>query len=580
MNRWKWLRRMSRFLLIPMCAVAFAVPCFADEGQPVAIKSIEQFKDPGFDNAEVEGYPSAQVCKTCHPKHFDQWRVSNHAYAQISPLFINFTKIIQEKTSGTTGTFCIRCHTPVGVALGTRSDTPLKEQTKVGLEGVTCVVCHRVKNSHGRTRGELVIETGVLEDDVYGPFDKIKPVPIGREDKETHKAEALPFIRRAEFCGQCHDVTGPDGFRIEDLFTEYRNSPAAREGVSCQDCHMGTKQGVKSPRAKGPIAVIKGKKFPERTLSDHTFSGPDYSMLPVSEFPIRPNEWPVLMDDPNFYQWIAKVDAKLKAGKKLNRLDKRKYKKFERLLKKSEELLETARQKRHELLRNAAEVSVEVPESIERGDDLDIRVTVKNKMSGHALPAGFSAERQVWLEVTVKDDRGFIVYQSGDLDSNGDLRDNKSMDVLQGKVPYDHDLFNLQTKFRLQTVAGTERSDHFPVPRDVDNFYFSRPAPFLSASFNGPSQARQQKNSLMPLQSRTKKYEAETHEKAAYYDVSVKLNYRHFAPILLKQIEAHDFIPQLEIVELDAKQLRVPVQGNPPLSREVKSWWEFGGWGG
>ncbi len=395
---------------------------------------------------------------------------------------------------------------------------------------------------------------------MYGPFDKIKPVPIGRDNKETHKAEALPFIRRAEFCGQCHDVTGPDGFRLEDLFTEYRNSPAAREGVSCQDCHMGTEQGVKSPRAKGPIAVIKGKKFPERTLSDHSFAGPDYSVLPVSQFPIRPNEWPVLMDDPNFYPWLERVHEKMKSGKKLNRLDKRKYKRFEALLKKSDELLATAREKRMELLKNAAEMSVKVPKSIEKGDDLDISVTVKNKMSGHAFPAGFSAERQVWLAVTFRDDKGRIVYQSGDLDSNGDLRDNKSMDVLQGKVPYDHDLFNLQTKFQLQTVAGTERPDHFPVARDVDNFAFSRPAPFLSASFNGPTQSRQQKNSLLPLQSRSKDYSSDTYGNSKYYDVSVKLNFRHFAPILLKQIEAHEFIPQLEIVELSSKEFRVLVQ--------------------
>ncbi len=560
MTRWSLIRGMCRMILIPVCSVIFAGTCLADEIKPDIIKTIEQFKDLGYDNSEAEGYPSAQVCKTCHPKHFDQWRISNHAYGQISPFFINFAKVIQEKTSGTTGTFCERCHSPVSVALGEKSGLPPELRRKISLEGVTCVVCHRIKNSHGRSRGELVIETGVVEDDVYGPFDKIKPVPIGRDDKETHKAEALPFIRRAEFCGQCHDVTSPDGFRLEDLFTEYRNSPAAREGVSCQDCHMGTEQGVNSPRAKGPIAEIRGKTFPERTLSDHTFSGPDYSVLPISQFPIRPNEWPELMDDPNFYEWISKVEAKLKAGKKLNRLDKRKYRKFESLLKKSEELLATAREKRMQVLKNAAEMKVEVPQSIEKGDDLDIRVTVTNKMSGHALPAGFSAERQVWLAVTYKDDQGRIVYQSGDLDSNGDLRDNKSMDVLQGRADYDHDLFNLQTKFQLQTVAGTERPDHFPIARDVDNFAFSRPAPFLSASFNGPSQARQQKNSLLPLQSRTADYSADTEEDAKHYDVTVKLNFRHFAPILLKQIEAHDFIPQLEIIELDSREFRVLVQ--------------------
>ncbi|QPJ64572.1 MAG: hypothetical protein G3M78_03845 [Candidatus Nitrohelix vancouverensis] len=509
---------------------------------------------------EVIGYQSAHVCKTCHPRHFNEWRVSNHAYGQLSPFMNNFNKLMHQKTSGTAGAFCVRCHSPMAIIMGEDPLAPVELRNTVAIEGITCVVCHRMVGNHGKTRAEVFIKKGPIEEELFGPFDGIKQIPIGREGELTHKASMSKNISSGQFCGQCHDVPVANGFRLEDLFGEWRNSPAAREGTTCQDCHMGVEQGVKSPRAKGQIAVIKGKEFPVRTLSDHTFAGPDYSVLDISDFPLRRFEWPVLMDDPNFYNWIEKVNAKKAAGEKMNRLDKRKWKKYQKLVKKSEELLAMAKRKRVELLRNSAELTYEVPEAIERGDDLDIAVNITNKISGHSLPAGFNTERQVWLHVKVMDDKGKIVYQSGDLDEYGDLKDNKSLAVIRGEADYDHDLFNLQSKFKLQTIAGHEREDHFFIPRDVDNFAYVRPAAFPSASFNGPPPVRVQKNSIPPLKTRTADYSVDTDGSSAFYDVEISFNFRNFAPIVLKQLDAAEFIPRLEIVEMASKKFKVNVR--------------------
>jgi hypothetical protein len=47
---------------------------------------------------------------------------------------------------------------------------------------------------------------------------------------------------RAEFCAACHQF-GPNGAALngkplENTYMEWRDSPAAREGLQCQDCHM------------------------------------------------------------------------------------------------------------------------------------------------------------------------------------------------------------------------------------------------------------------------------------------------------------------------------------------------------
>ena len=55
-----------------------------------------------------ERFPSANECATCHPDHYRAWSVSQHAYAQMSPVFNALHGKIQQLTNGTNGDFCIR----------------------------------------------------------------------------------------------------------------------------------------------------------------------------------------------------------------------------------------------------------------------------------------------------------------------------------------------------------------------------------------------------------------------------------------------------------------------------------------
>ena len=75
--------------------------------------------------------------------------------------------------------------------------------------------------------------------------------------------------------------------------------------------------------------------------------------------------------------------------------------------------------------------------------------------AGHNLPTGFTAERQAWVEVLLQDPCGNIVFASGDLDSNGDLRDEHSLEVESGTLAYDPFLLNFQSKFVVTVAQGT-----------------------------------------------------------------------------------------------------------------------------
>lgn len=274
-------------------------------------------------------YVSAKTCGECHPKHFDEWSVSPHAYAQLSPVFNAMHGTIVKVTNGTFGDFCIRCHTPVGMNLSEPSFMPNEKRNITSREGVTCVVCHRLAHDFGKISGRLAFEDGPVFNPVFGPSDseilnetiEARSLQTSEDDTPGQKVHAevkqLPAISEPGFCGMCHDVTLRNGFRLEEAFSEYKASPAAVfKGETCQDCHMGTEPGVASGYDSGPAAIIGGKPTRDRKLTNHMMAGPDYSVIHPGLFPHLPQEYgsPDQQDIKPFFAELTPGRWKKEAG--------------------------------------------------------------------------------------------------------------------------------------------------------------------------------------------------------------------------------------------------------------------------
>ena len=111
---------------------------------------------------EEKRFPTAVTCAKCHPDHFAEWSVSAHAYAQMSPVFNSMHATILKQTSGTNGDFCIRCHTQVGMQREEKLFTSNLKRHPASIEGITCVVCHRVDRNYGKVSGRTAIVEGDL----------------------------------------------------------------------------------------------------------------------------------------------------------------------------------------------------------------------------------------------------------------------------------------------------------------------------------------------------------------------------------------------------------------------------------
>ena len=493
-------------------------------------------------------FPSAKECQVCHPKQYDEWSRSMHHYAQHSPIFEAFNLTLVERTGGTIGTFCSRCHTPIGTALGENASRRNIHRSRISMEGVTCIVCHRQSKPNYKSNARQYIEPGkMLDGCLYGPFDDSVS-----EEHQAHDSKHQPYLKSSAFCGTCHDVTNPQGIRLEEAYSEWQNSPAAKQGTTCQHCHMGPVPGMPIAdhgRPVGRAAEVPGvdpKLIPLRHLSNHTFTGPDYSILPDTEFPEK-------------LDWQYETDYR-----KTEKLTPHQQKTLKELRYANRKQLETANKMRYQLLKNAAKITVHAPPLARPGKSIKVKVDVTNKVSGHSFPTGFTAERQLWVYITLYDPSGKIVFQSGHLDKNMDLCDEHSHEVEAGKRPYDKHLLNFQNKFTALTQKGTDRSVVLSVNRHLSPLNMLRPATGVSPSFGRPPGFRIAKASIPPLATIGQKYPIDLPKIEGNYLLDVRLNFRHIPPALLDKIGIAHLKHLLEIVEIDHYQTVIPVSNKRP----------------
>ena len=546
-----------RFILVMILINFMSFVSAADETKVEA--------DPHANIYKESDFPSATECAGCHKKIYNEWSSSSHAYASISPMFHKFEQKIND-LAPTIDNFCVRCHMSVGTTLGEERHLPLWERSQVSREGVTCVTCHRIDEQFGKANGERGIVAGDIYQPVYGPFGgdgvmkaienkdelKIAVSPKGRGKKIHLGAIKFEQLSESEFCVSCHQVAINLGIKLEVVWEQYRASPAFKEGITCQDCHMGKIPGVDSGYDIGPAAEVNGKTVnDDRKHSNHAFYGPGYSVAHPGLFPHNPEaeEWTV--EEWLQYDYRAgwgsedfedefEENGGIEFPEAWEERDDREtaFEVVTENIEKTQEKMEL----RKEVMENGSRVDGPFFDGTpEAGKYLKFSYKVTNTNSGHNLPSGsLGAQPEIWLNVALTNPEGVTVWESGYVDSYGDMADMHSLDVSSGKIEADEQLFNLQTKFLTTNVKGTDREMYLPVNFDIDQLPFLRPAQQPVSVMNHPPFVRMEGRSIPPLGSRNAKYKvpAELIKSSGQYKLSVRLRSRAEPIYFMKFVEA------------------------------------------
>lgn len=208
-------------------------------------------------------FQPAEACKTCHPRHYEEWRGSMHAYAITDPVFHAMHRLAQKETDGKIGKFCISCHSPIGTGIGevtseTRSPAGLSD---VSLAAVSCEACHRSVNlEKGHpANARFKIQPNAA---VVGGLPNPQPTP-------AHASVTNDSLKNPDFCGSCHNVVNRQGVKIEKPHDEFIASPYPERNTGCLNCHMQTYTGRATPG--GPL---------RNRLHRHDFIGVDVAVTP------------------------------------------------------------------------------------------------------------------------------------------------------------------------------------------------------------------------------------------------------------------------------------------------------------
>jgi hypothetical protein len=235
--------------------------------QPLPVEDCPRYSwvDPAPDPA------NAQACANCHQAMYDEWAASAHSCSATGKHFRNLYNgtdwngeegagwsLLAEHPLGSG--VCASCHAP---ALDLESPA-LFDLTKIGgvaAKGVHCDYCHKVRGlgegtiglTHGRFNLELLRPAqGQL---FFGPLD----------DVDRGEDAYLPFYQKSEYCASCHEGI-VFGVHVYSTYSEWRESPAGREGKQCQACHMKP-TGKMTNVAPGKGGIERDPK----TLANHRF---------------------------------------------------------------------------------------------------------------------------------------------------------------------------------------------------------------------------------------------------------------------------------------------------------------------
>jgi hypothetical protein len=192
-----------------------------------------------------------ESCGTCHPAQLADWKTALHSRSMGPGLTGQLVELNRTDPEGARA--CLTCHAPLaeqseqiqgprGGVSNTAFDPGLQRQ------GLTCAACH--VRRHQR----------------FGPppreGSRSRQVP--RSNLPHNGATWSGAFLRSEFCSSCHQF-GPGDLRLggkllENTYEEWKASPAARQGLHCQHCHMPDRRhlwrGIHDPEmVKSGLAI-------------------------------------------------------------------------------------------------------------------------------------------------------------------------------------------------------------------------------------------------------------------------------------------------------------------------------------
>ena len=355
--------------------------------------SLATTKDGGAIDARLMGNSKTCITSGCHTNIGHEWEANAHRYSAMDPAFRVIQHAMAVEKGPASTRYCGGCHDPISLLSGSKNLDDTKLTNPLGLdEGVSCVSCHSMTkvDVKGNAQYQITKRVPYMYELEKGKTAKFLSDFIIRAYPKHHVSTfGKTILKTPEFCGSCHkqfidkQVNGVGTVQLQNQYDSWRKSHWNHPGealktIECRECHMPLESSFDP--ANGDL------KDYNRTINDdqhrsHRFLGGNQLM-------------PTLLKLPGGDKQVALIEKWLKGEMQIPEI----------------------KNKWHN--GPVIPIKLRTPETIMAGQEVKIDVTVTNNKSGHHFPTGPLDLIQAWVELTVKDGNGNMIYSSGVLDKN------------------------------------------------------------------------------------------------------------------------------------------------------------------
>ena len=402
-----------------------------------------------FDARSLGG---SESCGTsgCHEQILEEWQVSAHRWSAMDPAFQAVQQVMAEQNGPESTRYCGGCHDPISLFSGTKNVFTEDLTNLIGYqEGVSCIACHAIKETDVKGNANYVMTQPKR---YMFELHEGKAARIVRDflirAYPRHHVESLQhrMFKSPEFCAACHkqfidqEVNNVGWVQLQNQYDNWRKSRWNHPGdptktIECRECHMPLVDST-DPASGDPLDYNRdpddGKHRSHRFLAANQFI-PTLLDLPGAEEHVKLTE-----------QWlrgeyeIPEIAHKWRPGP-------------------------------------AVPLELVVPQSVVPGQEIKVQALITNNKVGHDFPTGPLDIIQAWVELTVEDQHGNVIFESGRRDERHFIQPGSFIFKAEAVDQYGnlidrHNLWEMVgVRFRRALFPGfSDRAEYaFPCPSSM-----------------------------------------------------------------------------------------------------------------
>ncbi len=458
----------------------------------------------GGDFLAASAFPDASYCGHCHQEAYHEWRQALHSNAFRTPFYRASVNILIRTKGIEFARHCDSCHNPIGVLAGALDKSSGLDRS-FDRDGLTCTTCHSIQSVQTKLgNGSFVMGVpSVMVDEKGNRIPGIVPDAEILAHLDRHsKAVMQDFYHTPEFCSACHKANLPQPLnsykwiRAFTAYDEWQNSKFSQRNpltfysadfTTCQGCHM-KREAITLPDYGAKHGMLASHRWLAGNTAVPFYYGFDEQLNKTIEF--------------------------LKSGNYLN-VDLFALK-----------------------IGNAPMIAPlgATPFTLKANDVVDAYVVVQNKNIGHSLIPEVRDLYEAWVQFTVKDASGAVIYDSGFLKPDGML-DPRAHSFTNRPVDVTGNFVENHKVWTIHSVA-------------YDNTVQAGRSALIRYQFQVPEDAKG------PL------------------TITARVNYRHLRQSYLNNVFGKDH-PAYPVVELAARSRTLNIGDNPataPLEKDNPDW--------